>query len=259
MAVTNSIPALRIVEREAQIFRRLWRATVFSSLVTPLMFLAAMGLGLGGLVDKRGHVAHLTYLVFVAPGLMAATAMQIGAGESLWPVLGGFKWTRHSHAMVATPLAPKDVYGGFLAWVGIRTLASATVFVMVAAILGAVPSPWGVLAVPSASLGALAFAAPLGAFAATQQSDQAFPVIMRLGVIPLFLFSGTFFPVSQLPGWLRPISQVSPLYHAVELCRSATTGSGNGSAIALHVAVLVICTAAGTWWGRHTFYRRLSS
>lgn len=251
-------PTLRIVEREAQIFLRLWRATVFSSVITPVLFLAAMGLGLGGLVDRHGPVTHLSYLVFVAPGLMAATAMQIGAGESLWPVLGGFKWTRHSHAIVGTPLAPKDVYGGFLAWVGIRTTASAVIFLSVAAVLGAIPSSWAVLGVPSACMGALAFAAPLGAFAATQQSDQAFPVIMRLGVIPLFLFSGTFFPVSQLPGWLRPVSVLSPLYHAVELCRSATTGHGRPASIVVHLAVLSACIIAGAWWGRRTFYRRLS-
>ncbi|MGH9301384.1 MAG: ABC transporter permease [Acidimicrobiales bacterium] len=258
VSAVTSYPAFRVVEREIQVFLRLWRATVFSSFVTPLLFLAAMGLGLGGLVNQHGHVQGLNYLSFVAPGLMAATAMQIGAGESLWPVLGGVKWDRRSHAMVGTPLAPSDVYEGFLLWVALRTTASALAFLVVASALGGVGSPWAVLAVPATVLGALAFAAPLGAFAVSQDSDQAFPVIMRLGVIPLFLFSGTFFPISQLPGWLEPLAQVSPLYHAVELSRSATTGTTHWMADVVHIAVLVGCVAAGTWWGRRAFYRRLS-
>src|SRR4051812_39356434 len=94
---------VRVVEREWLVFRRLWRAFVFSSFVTPAMFLAAMGLGLGGLVGRgTGMVGGVTYLEFVTPGLMAASAGLMAAAESLWPVLGGAKWTRAYHAAVAT-------------------------------------------------------------------------------------------------------------------------------------------------------------
>ena len=163
---------LRVVEREARVFRRLWRGSVYSSFITPVLFLAAMGVGLGGLIDERnGAVGGLDYLSFVAPGLLAASAMQTAAGESLWPVMAGTKWVRTFHAMVATPVGASDVYGGFVVWTAVRVAMSASAFVLVAALLGGVPSLWGVLAVPAAVLCAAAFAAPLAAFAATQDTD----------------------------------------------------------------------------------------
>lgn len=249
----------RVVEREVLVFRRLWRGWAFSLFVTPTLFLAAMGLGLGDYVDaERGTVEGLSYLAFVAPGLLAASAMQIAAGESLWPVMGGTKWSRTFHGMVSTPIAPDDVYGGFLAWTAIRAGMAAVVFLGVATLFGAVGSPWGVLAVPAAVLTAAAFAAPLVAFAATQETDLRFPLVIRLGVIPLFLFSGTFFPVDQLPGWLEPASVASPLWHGVELCRGAMRGSLGLAAAAGHVAFLGACVAAGAAWGRRSFTERLA-
>jgi lipooligosaccharide transport system permease protein len=257
--VATTPVVLRVVEREARVFRRLWRGTVYSSFVTPVLFLAAIGVGLGGLVDeRRGDVAGLDYLTFVAPGLLAASAMQTAAGESLWPVMAGTKWVRTFHAMVATPLRASDVYGGFILWTAARVAMSAAAFLAVAAVLGGVPSAWSVLAVPAAVLCATAFAAPLAGFAATQDTDVAFPLILRLGIVPLFLFSGTFFPVGELPNWLRPVSALSPLWHGVELCRAATTGSVDWAAGSGHVAVLLVCVAAGWWWGTRTFTRKLS-
>ena len=257
MATTPAV--LRVVEREARVFRRLWRGTVYSSFVTPVLFLAAIGVGLGGLVDeRRGAIAGVDYLTFVAPGLLAASAMQTAAGESLWPVMAGTKWVRTFHAMVATPVGAADVYGGFIVWTAVRVAMSATAFLTVAAVLGGVPSAWGVLAVPAAVLCAAAFAAPLVAFAATQDTDVTFPLILRLGIVPLFLFSGTFFPVDELPDWLRPVSALSPPWHGVELCRAATTGSVEWRAAAAHVAVLAGCVVAGWWWGTRTFTRKLA-
>ena len=251
-------PVLRVVDREIQIFRRQWKASVFSSFVSPVMYLAAMGLGLGGLVDRQGHLGPFTYLVFVAPGLLVASAAQMGAVEAMWPVLGGLKWMRTSHAIVATPVRATDVYGGFLIWVGLRVLLSSTAFLVVAVLLGGVPSGWGVLAPPVAALGALAFAAPLGAYTATVETDLAFPMIMRIGVLPLFLFSGTFFPVSRFPGWLRPAAYLSPLWHAVELARSATTGHAHLVPVVAHLAILATCVGLGSRWGRRTFTARLT-
>ena len=250
---------LRVVEREARVFRKLWRGSVFSSFLSPVLFLAAIGLGLGGLIDERNDaVAGLDYLTFVAPGLLAASAMQTAAVESLWPVMAGTKWVRTFHAMVATPVGASDVYGGFLVWTAARVAMSSSAFLVVAALLGGVPSFWGVLAVPAAVLCAAAFAAPLAAFAATQDTEMTFPLILRLGIVPLFLFSGTFFPVSDLPAGLRAASAVSPLWHGVELCRGATTGSIEWPAAVVHVAVLIGCIAAGSWWGTRAFTRKLA-
>ena len=251
---------LRQTEREARVWAQLWKGSVLTGIVTPLLFLGAMGLGLGGLVDEnQGDVGGLDYLTFVAPGILAASVLQTAAGASLWPVMGGIKWNRTFHASVATPLAPGDVYGGYLVWLATRVAMDATAFVVVAALLGGVPSPWAVLAVPAAVAGGLAFAAPLIAFSATQDSDVPFAVIMRVLVLPMFLFSGTFFPLDQLPAGFRPVAWFTPLWHAVELCRGATTGSLDPLSGVGHAAFLAACAAAGWLWGTRAFTRRLAS
>lgn len=252
---------VRLVEREAHVARRLWRSTVVHSVVNPLLFLLGLGVGLGGLVDERaGAVEGLSYLHFVAPGLLAATAMQMGSAGSLWPIMSGTRWMRYFHGMVATPISPADVHLGYVVWVALRAAAASAVFIVVAALCGGVPSAWGVLGILGAVLTAAAFAAPLSAYAATQQTDVTFAVIMRLGVTPMFLFSGTFFPLAQLPAVLRPVAWVSPLWHGVELCRAATTGGGLPlRSFVVHLGVLAAYIAAGLWWGARTFRKNLAA
>jgi lipooligosaccharide transport system permease protein len=137
-------------------------------------------------------------------------------------------------------------------------LINASLFTAIAALLGAVPSPWGVLAVPAAALGGLAFAAPLCAYSAAQDSDLSFPVIMRVAVMPMFLFSGTFFPIDQLPAAFQVLARALPLWHAVELCRGFTTGTIDPGAAAVHVAYLLACLGIGCWLGIRTFRARLT-
>ena len=253
-------PVLRVVEREMVVFARLWRSAVFSTFLSPVLFLAAMGLGLGGLVKEHtGNVAGLSYLDFVAPGLLAASAMQVAANESMWPVLGAVKWVKNFYATVATSITPGELVVGYVLWIMLRAVLGSMVFLLVAAVLGAVPSAWGVLAIPAAALCSAAFCAPLAAYSVGLDSDVAFPVIMRIGVLPLFLFSGTFFPISQLPDWLRPFAAVSPLWHGVELARGATTGTLHFWADVVHIVVLVACLGAGLLCGRRAFARRLTA
>jgi lipooligosaccharide transport system permease protein len=253
-------PVLRVVEREMRVFARLWRGAVFSTFLSPVLFLAAMGLGLGGLVKAHtGQVQGLSYLDFVAPGLLAASAMSIAANEAMWPVLGAVKWVKNFHGTVATPITSGELVVGYTLWIAIRAVLGATVFLFVAALIGAVPSAWGLLAIPAAALCAAAFCAPLAAYSVGLETDLIFPVIMRVIVLPLTLFSGSFFPISQLPDWLRPLAAISPLWHGVELCRGATTGTLHFWADVVHVSVLVACLAAGLFWGRRTFARRLTA
>lgn len=250
----------RVVERELRVYRRVWMGSVFSSFVGPVLFLTAMGLGLGNLVDEgSGEVDGMSYLLFVTPGVLVAGVMQSTAAESLWPVLGGTKWLRYFHGMVASPLRPGDVYGGYVAWLGIRAAVSALVFLVVATVLGGVDAPTAVLAVPAAALCAVAFAAPLTAYSATRENDATFGLIMRVGVVPLFLFSGTFFPVEQLPAAVRPLVALSPLWHGVELCRAATTGHGDPLAMVGHVAFLLAVIVVGAWFGVRGFSEKLAS
>ena len=261
--MTIDAPALRFVEREAAIYRRLWRGNAFSQFAGPVLYLLAMGVGLGGMVSAAGHtVDGLTYLEFVAPGLMAATVLVNATGESMWPVLAGFKWMRFYEGMTASPMTPADVYRGNLVWIALRFTVTATAFLIVATLLGAILSPWAVLAIPAAVFGALALTAPLTAYVATQDDDHKFPLIMRFLSLPMFLFSATFFPLSQLPVLLQPIAWIMPLYHSVSLCRDATTGTlaaGGWWAVAGHVAILSAYVAVGYRWGVRTFTRRLAA
>jgi lipooligosaccharide transport system permease protein len=255
--------ALRVVEREARIYRRLWRGNAFSTFVGPSLYLGAMGLGLGGLIAANNTtVGGLSYLQFVAPGLMAATTLQMAAGESMWPVMAGTKWIKHYHAMVAAPLESTDVMLGHLGWLAIRLTMAGAAYLIVAALFGALASPFAILAMPAAVLTGLAFAAPLTAFAASQETDARFALVMRFFVLPLFLFSGTFFPISQLPGWMQAIAWVSPLWHGVVLCRSATTGMlppGGVLGLLGHLLILLAFIGAGIRWGTRTFAKRLVS
>lgn len=257
--LSRNLPATRYTEREVRIWRHFWHTAALTGVLVPLLFLGAIGLGLGGLVEQnQGKVAGFDYLVFVAPGILAATALQAAAGDSLWPVMAGTKWTKAYHAAAATPLSPANVYRGYLTWIGARMMLNATLFMVVATVLGAVPSFWGVLAIPAAALGGLAFAAPLCAYSASQDSDLSFPVIMRVAVMPMFLFSGTFFPVDQLPTGFQVVARFTPLYHAVELCRGCTTGTLGLSAAVVHIAFLGACVAIGSWFGVRTFAAKLA-
>ena len=251
---------LRAAEREAYLWSRLWRTGIFTSFIAPVLVLAALGVGLGGLVDagSRG-LDGLDYLVFVTPGLLVASAVQIAAGNSMWPVMAGHRWLGFHYAQVASPLSAADVYGGQVVWTTARALMQATVFVAAGAAFGGVESWWAVAAVPVAALTALSFGAVLAAFAATQDSDAAFDVVLRVVIVPLYLFSGTVFPIEQIPQGMRLLVQLFPMWHGVELARGATTGSIGAGAAVGHVAILLAYTAAGWWWGVRAFARRLTA
>ena len=240
-------------------YRRTWRGSIYSSVLNPLLYLGAMGLGLGALVDKHGtgHLGGVSYLMFLAPGLLAAQAMQTGIGECTYPVLGSVKWNRTYQAAAASPLRPGDIFRGHQLFVIMRLVMNSAAFLAVMAAFGAVRSPAVIAALPAAVLTGLAFATPVEAWAITQNKDSGFAVVFRFVLIPLFLFSGTFFPVTQLPAWLRPVAYATPLWHGVALCRGISLGTLTAGAAVLHVGYLVAVTAAGLAVGRLTYRRRL--
>ena len=167
-----------------------------------------MGFGLGSLVNRHGTagLGGVSYLAFVAPAILATQAMQTAMAESTFPVYGAVKWNRMYIAARATPLRPADIYRGHLLFIVIRLAMNSAVFLAIAAAFGSVHSPWAVAALPAAVLCGLAFAAPVAAWAITVSRDTAFNYALRFGMTPLMLFSGTFFPLSQLPGWLRVVA-----------------------------------------------------
>jgi lipooligosaccharide transport system permease protein len=253
----------RVVELRAMQYRRTFRASVFSSFLNPVLFLAAMGVGLGTYVDQSGTATNalggLSYVQFLAPGLLAATAMQSAAFEATFPIMAGLAWQRVFHAMHATPISANDIVVGNLVWIAIRLASIAAIFTIVMTFFGAVASPLILLAIPAAVLTGMAFAAPIAAFSATQRTPEKFNAVFRFGITPLFLFSGTFFPISNLPAFIQPIAWLSPLWHGVELSRAlalGTIGADPVRALA-HVAILSAIVVAGTWWAFRTVEARL--
>jgi lipooligosaccharide transport system permease protein len=253
----------RVVELRAMQYRRTFRASIFSSFLNPVLFLLAMGVGLGTYVDRSGTataaLGGLSYLQFLAPGLLAATTMQAAAFESTFPIMGGLTWQKTFHAMYATPVSPRDIVVGNLVWIAFRLTAIAVIFTVVMAVFGAAASPLIVLGIPAAVLTGMAFAAPIAAFSATQTTPEKFNAVFRFGITPLFLFSGTFFPLSNLPEVIRPIAWLSPLWHGVELSRGlalGTIGQEPGLAI-VHVLVLMAIVAVGSVWAFRTVEARL--
>lgn len=250
---------LRVFEHEVLVYRRSWRGTLFSTFLSPVLFLAAMGIGLGALVDKSNPAAlgGIPYLAFLGPGLIAAQAMQTAAFESTYPVMAGIVWLKTFDAMLATPVRVRDVVIGKLLWITARLAMVTGVFLVVMFLFGAVASPRAVLAWPVAILTGLAFTAPIAGYAATQTRDSGFSALFRFGITPLFLFSGTFFPVSQLPELMRPIAYLTPLYHGVQLSRDLALGSGDIISVAEHLGALLIFVAVGVALCFTTFRRRL--
>ena len=238
-------------------YRRVWRGSLISCFLSPIFFLVAMGFGLGALVDAGEGIPDVDYIAFIAPGILAAQAMQTAVIESTYPVMGAVKWQRQYHAMLAAPLGPYDIVLGHLAFILMRVVLTSTSFLLVAWALGAIGSPWAALGLPVAALCGMAYAAPVYAFAVRQEVDGGFAMLFRFVILPMFLFSGTFFPVDQLPSWLEPIAWLTPLWHAVDLCRSLALETVTPAAATGHVAYLLLWVVAGLWLAVRSFRRRL--
>ncbi len=231
----------RVFEHRLVLYLKTFRASIFSSFLTPILFLTAMGLGLGAYVDANQTLGGVSYLAFLAPGLLVATCMQTAAFEATFPIMAGLVWSRVYHAMHATPIRGSDIALGNLAWMGARLLLVASIFTVVIVLFGAATSPLIVLAIPVAALTGLAFAAPISAFAATQRTPEKFAAIFRFGITPLFLFSGTFYPVESLPAIVQPLAWLTPLYHGIVLARGLSLGTiGVSPTIPLAIVHLVI-------------------
>jgi lipooligosaccharide transport system permease protein len=256
--VDGILQPLRAYEHWLAQYKRVWRGTLGTSLVNPLLYLAALGVGLGTIVDKSPNApAGVPYLDYIAPGLLAAAAMQTAATESSWPVLGAIKWTRTYYAMTATPLTERDVLIGHQLFVITRVLTASTAYLLVVAAFGAVNSWLGLLAIPVAVLVGTAFSMPMAAYSASAENDHSLPPIFRFVIVPMFLFSGTFFPVSQMPLVLELLAYVTPIWHGVELCRGLMLGTIELLPALGHTAYLLAWTIGGFIFARRAYRKRL--
>jgi lipooligosaccharide transport system permease protein len=249
-------------ENNLALYKRIWKSNLLGSFVQPLLYLLGIGVGVGSLVDQGSSSTDLLggvdYFTFLAPALIATTAMMVVAQEAMWPVMDGFTWSNAYWAMTATPLRPTEVASGIGLWHATRGAIAASGVAAVLLLFSSTRS-WGLLAaIPFAVLTGLAFALPISAWTSTRErSDQSFPAIMRFGIVPMFLFAGAFYPIDQLPGWLQPVALATPLYHGVELCRGVVLGTLGAAEAAVHVAYLTVIALAGFLVCRATFTRRL--
>ncbi|MGI8992799.1 MAG: ABC transporter permease [Nocardioidaceae bacterium] len=244
------------------VYRRTWRGSVITSFLMPFLYLTAMGIGLGSFVDDNAGpraLGGISYLAFIAPGLLATSAMQTAIGEMTYPVMGAFKWHRVYFSMAATPLRVADVVGGQLAFAVFRIFLTCAVFLGVLAGFGALDNPaGGVAALLVVVLLGAAHATPVMALTARMKSESGFALVYRLGLMPMFLFSGAFFPISQLPGAIGWLARVTPIWHGVELTRMLTLGDVHAWAAVGHLCYLVVLLLAGWYLSVTGFAKRLA-
>ena len=249
----------QVVEYQLYVGRRIWRSMFIVGVFTPLAYVLSLGIGLGTVVNNHGNSLGVPYLVYVAPAFLTAAALQIAAADSAYPIMAGFKWIRTFHGMAATPLTPAQICDGQLMWVALRIFANSVVYLAIMAAFGGTERWWVVLCVPIATLTAMAFAAPVAAIAATMENEgNGFNMLFRFVVTPMFLFSGTFYPVSELPEWGRWLAYISPLWHGTELARGSAIGHLGGVAVLGHVAYLLLWFVVGLVVARWRFGVRLS-
>ncbi len=252
--------ALIVVEGLWTWYRRNWRSTAVSSVVQPVLFLLALGFGLGSQVAPTEATGGLRYVVYLAPALLVATAVQLAAFESTYPILSAFKWQQTYLGIAASPITPAQILGGQLTWIGLRLMASGAVYLVVAAALGTLTGPGVLLTLLIAVLTGLATAAPIAAYASTLNTEgQQFSAIFRFIVMPMTLFAGAFFPIEQLPAWIRPIAWITPLWHGTELGRDAAFDQLSWGPTLGHLTFLCALFAAGAWWGARNYRKRLAA
>lgn len=258
-------PLIHFLEHQLLRFRSTFRGTVVVGATGPLMYLLGIGIGIGSQIDaEAAELGTGNYLDFVGPGLMAAAAMQLAGSESLWQTGGMLKWEGTYVSITSTPLSIAQLFAGHVMWIGFRVLVASTLFLLVLLPFGVPFGPLAVLAPFAAVLTGMGFAGPISAWTGYVTSkgfaDQSFPMILRLFILPMYLFSGAFYPIEQLPEVLTWISRVLPVWHGVQLCRGLILNEGLSLASAAgHVAVLLAYVVVGIYVGTKTFTRALGS
>ncbi|MCW4457717.1 ABC transporter permease [Microbacterium sp. MPKO10] len=238
------------------------QTVIATGIGSPLMYLFAMGVGLASLVDANVEQNGLavSYLVFVAPALLAMAAFEAAAEEFSYPIMLGFKWNPIFTGMGASPVTPGQIIDGQVIAVTVRIAVTSGLYYLFMLLFGAVPGEFGWVSLGSAVLTGLAFGTLLMAYVATLENDSGqIAMVMRFLVLPLTLFSGTVFPLTQLPWFLQWIGWLSPLWHGTELGRVVSYGHPEPAWLSIvHVAYLLLLTVVGWMLARRVAARRLN-
>jgi lipooligosaccharide transport system permease protein len=235
-----------LMERSARVYRRAW-LIIISGFFEPLFYLLSFGTGLGALVGgvTGPHGQPLSYAQYIAPALLASSAMNGALNDSMMNVFFKLKYAKLYDGMLATSLGPMDVALGEMGWALTRGGLYAGAFVVVMLGMGLILSPWALLLVPAALLIGFGFSAIGMAVTTYVRSWQDIEVVTLL-ILPMFLFSGTFYGLDAYPAWLRLVVQCLPLHHGVAVMRALTYGD-IGAGLLLHLCYFVAMAGFGLW------------
>ena len=236
-----------------------WGIILFEAIINPTLYLISIGIGVGSLIDANNGVNGVSYLTFLAPALLASAAIQGSADEVIFPVMEGFKWNRTFFGMRSTTLTAQQIsLGVFLAAMA-RAILSIVIYWIVLYLFGALESGTAWLAMPAALLAGAAMGAVMLAMAAKIENENYFfTLVGRFIMIPMFLFSGTFYPLTQMPIFLQFFGWISPLWHASELGRYLTYDYPlSGIQLSIHVVVLTAMVVIGLLLSARIFAKRL--
>lgn len=249
--------ARRLVERNVMVYRHQW-IIIFSGVFEPIFYLLGIGLGLGGIIDSvpLADGRLVSYAAFVAPALLATAAMNGAVFETIFNVFFKLNFARTYDGVLATPMGITEIALGEMIWALLRAALYAVAMFVIMFVAGLLLSPWGLLMVPAALLVAAAFAAAGLAGTSYLRTVNDFDVPMGLIVAPMFLFSGTFFPISVYPAPIQVLMQATPLYHAISLIRGLSTGIV-GLAQVWDLAYLLAFFAICLWIAMRQMERKL--
>ncbi|MCY7404818.1 MAG: ABC transporter permease [Cryobacterium sp.] len=252
-----------VAEHRFRVMRSYAQTVLFTAIGSPLVYLYAMGVGLASLVDGNlgdNAVNGVSYLTFLAPALLASSAIAVASEEFTYPIMLGFKWNPTFFGMNATSIQPGQIINGIVISVAARMLLTCTIYYVFMLVFGAVPGALGVVAVLVALLTGLAFGVLVMAYTITLKDDTGqLAMMQRFVILPMTLFSGTFFPLDLLPPYLQWIGWISPLWHGTELSRVFAYGMTEPIWLSLvHVLYLAALLAIGWVWARRLTVRRLN-
>jgi lipooligosaccharide transport system permease protein len=249
----------RVWHRNWLVYRRLWHRSLAFGFLQPVLFLTAMGIGLGALMPQNESAfGGFDYITWLGPGLLAAMAMQTATFESTYPIMNKIMWGRNYEAMLSTPLQIRNIVWGELAWSAFRIGTLATVFFIVLLAFRIPQSPLALLAIPFTILIGLAFSSCLIAFTATQKNDVGFSAVFRFIINPLFLFSGTFFPLTNMPEPLQFVAALTPLFHGVQLVRGSMLGTLEPLTAVVSLTYLLVMFGIGAFLAERNLTRRMA-
>jgi lipooligosaccharide transport system permease protein len=252
-----------VTEHMVRAMRAYGWTIVVGALGQPILYLLGLAVGLAALIDVPivDGGREVSYLVFVAPALLMTATISVASEEFTYPVMAGFKWRRYFFGFNASPLSSAQIATGVVFGATARMIVVAVAYFAFLCLFGAVPTlSTGWIAVFVSLLGGLAFGAPLLAYASSIQDDRGqFALVQRFVFMPMFLFSGTFYPLATLPVWLQWIGWISPLWHATELGRALTYGRAESvPMLIVHVTYLAVLSVGGYLLARRIFTRRLA-